>query len=256
MIDPPSVLILTPVKQAASHLDRYFELLGTLEHPAAAISLGFLESDSSDGTFEALESRLGALRAQYGAVTLVKRDFGLHLAQDVPRWAPPLQIARRTVLAKSRNHLLFAALRQEQWVLWLDVDLTDYPRDVLAQMLATGKRIIHPHCVTHADGPTFDWNAWRRNGTEHMDALRDGPALVRLDGVGGTMLMIDADLHRDGLIFPPYLYGRQSRFVRDPNPMLWAGIGEIETEGLGMMAKDMGVECWGMPRLEVIHPNR
>jgi len=29
--------------------------------------------------------------------------------------------------------------------------------------------------------------------------------------------------------------------------------GEIETEGLGIMAHDMGYECWGLPNLEVIH---
>ena len=29
--------------------------------------------------------------------------------------------------------------------------------------------------------------------------------------------------------------------------------GEIETEGLGIMAHDMGHQCWGMPNLEVRH---
>jgi len=28
---------------------------------------------------------------------------------------------------------------------------------------------------------------------------------------------------------------------------------EIETEGLAMMAKDMGIECWGLPDLEIRH---
>jgi hypothetical protein len=27
--------------------------------------------------------------------------------------------------------------------------------------------------------------------------------------------------------------------------------GEIETEGLGVLASDMGYECWGMPNLEI-----
>jgi hypothetical protein len=29
--------------------------------------------------------------------------------------------------------------------------------------------------------------------------------------------------------------------------------GEIETEGLGIMAHEMGYECWGMPNLEILH---
>jgi peptide chain release factor subunit 1 len=31
------------------------------------------------------------------------------------------------------------------------------------------------------------------------------------------------------------------------------GKGEVETEGLGIMAQDMGYQCWGLPDLEVIH---
>jgi hypothetical protein len=109
--------------------------------------------------------------------------------------------------------------------------------------------------VTHPGGPSFDWNAWRNQGREHMDDLRDGPPLVRLDAVGGTMLLVRADAHRAGLIFPPYLYGRESRFARRPSPFDPRGVGEIETEGLGMMAKDMGIECWGLPHLEIVHTN-
>jgi hypothetical protein len=29
--------------------------------------------------------------------------------------------------------------------------------------------------------------------------------------------------------------------------------GEVETEGLGLMAHDMGYTCWGMPNLEIVH---
>lgn len=30
-------------------------------------------------------------------------------------------------------------------------------------------------------------------------------------------------------------------------------VGEIESEGLGIMAKDMGYECLGLPDLEIVH---
>jgi len=29
--------------------------------------------------------------------------------------------------------------------------------------------------------------------------------------------------------------------------------GELETEGLGLMAQDMGHQCWGTPHLEIRH---
>lgn len=249
------MLILTPVKQAAKHLDRYFELLEQLTYPPDRLSVGLLVSDSTDDTFASLQARAGELRERWARVTVVQRDFGFQMPPGAPRWALPMQLARRTILAKSRNHLLFAALRDEDWVLWIDVDVDDYPADVLEQMLATGKDIVNPHAVTRPGGPTFDWNAWRDKGRVRMDALRGGPSLVRLDAVGGAMLLIRADVHRSGLIFPPYLYGRESRFARNPSPFDRNGIGEIETEGLGMMAKDMGIECWGLPNLEVVHLN-
>ncbi len=248
------MLILTPVKQAAKHLDRYFELVDGLEHPHDRLSLGLLVSDSTDDTFARLQDRLPELRKRYARVTLARRDFGFQMPFDAPRWSAPLQLARRTILAKSRNHLLFAALREEEWVLWIDVDVVDYPPDILGQLLAAGKDIVQPHCVMRPGGPTFDRNAWRNQGREHMEVLRGGPPLVRLDAVGGTMLLVRADLHRSGLVFPPYLYGRESRFARRPSPFDRHGVGEIETEGLAMMAKDMGIECWGLPNLEIIHP--
>jgi len=253
---PPHVLVLTPVRQAAAHLDSYFTALEGLDHPVERLALGIGEGDSTDATYELLAGRLDALRSRYRRVTLTRWDSGFSMPAGVPRWAPPLQIPRRAVLAKARNRLLMAALEDEDWVLWVDVDVTDYPADVLTRLLATGKDIVVPHCVTKRGGPTFDWNSWREQGEVRMDALRGGDDLVRLDAVGGAMLLVRADLHREGLVFPTYLYGQQSRFARNPNPLLGEGVGEIETEGLAMMAKDMGVECWGMPNLEIVHPNR
>lgn len=251
----PTVLVLTPVRQAASHLEAYFERLARLEYPIDRISLGLLEGDSTDGTYDLLEQRLDSLKARYRKVTLVRWDSGFQIPDGVPRWAPPFQLPRRVVLAKARNRLLMAALDDEDWVLWLDVDVSEYPAEVLDRLLATDKDIVTPHCVVAPGGQTFDWNAWREKGRVRMDALRGGPDLVRLDAVGGTMLLVRADVHREGLIFPPYLYGRPNRFARDQSPFTGRGIGEVETEGLGMMAKDMGYECWGMPNLEIVHPN-
>jgi Anp1 len=253
--DQPTVLVLTPVKQAAAHLETYFGLLSALDYPAQQISLGLLEGDSTDGTYERLASQLDALRSTYRRVTLTRWDAGFQIPAGVPRWAAAFQLARRVVLARARNRLLMAALEDEQWVLWLDVDVADYPADVITRLLATGRDIVTPHCVTSPGGPTFDWNVWRDHGRQRMDSMRGGEELVRLDGVGATMLLIRADLHREGLVFPAYLYGRQSPFARDPSPYDDIGVGEVETEGLGLMAKDMGYECWGMPNLEIVHRN-
>lgn len=241
-----SVLILTPVKDATRWLAGYLELLGSLTYPAAAISLGFLESDSTDDTYGALERRLPDLRARYRRVGLWKRDFGYVLPPNVHRGAPHIQHQRRAVLARSRNHLLFHALDDETWVLWLDVDVIAYPPDTIERLLAVNEAIVQPHCVLEYGGPTFDTNGWRDRGRLHLDDLRDEGERVELDAVGGTMLLVRADVHRDGLIFPSFPYGQGNSRVRH-------GRGEIETEGLGIMAHDMGYTCWGLPHLEVLH---
>ena len=248
-----SVLILTPVKNATSYLPQYFRLLGRLSYPSHLISLGFLESDSRDGTYRQLAARKRHLEKKYKRVSLWRRNFNLAIPEGVPRWSPGWQIPRRRILAKSRNHLLFRSLKDEDWVLWLDVDIVDYPSDMIETLLSTGRDIVHPHCVVDYGGKSFDLNAWRDRGARHMEDLRGDRDLVRLDAVGGTVLLVRADVHRDGLIFPPYFYGGANKAARRPNPLLGGAIGEIETEGLGLMAQDMGYQCWGMPNYEVKH---
>jgi hypothetical protein len=238
------------MKDAARHLDR-----SRASYPCARIALGFLESDSRDGTYTAIAARLPALQTRYRRVGLWKRDYDFRIPERYTRWSPAFQIPRRTMPAKSRNQLLFRALDEEDWVLWLDVDLEDYPADILLRLLATGKEIVQPHCVICYGGHTFDYNAWRDHGRLHLEDLRGEGELVRLDAVGGTMLLVKADVHRDGLIFPAYPHGDRNPAVRDPSP--WSGniVGELETEGLGIMAADMGYQCWGMPLLEIKHRN-
>lgn len=68
-----------------------------------------------------------------------------------------------------------------------------------------------------------------------LSQMRDND-IVPLDGVGGAMLLVYADVHREGLMFPPFPYK-----------------GRIETEGLAIMAWDMGYGAYGLPNVEVLH---
>ncbi len=250
---PESVLVLTPLKNAARFAETYFDNLAALTYPAGRLSLGLLESDSDDDTHDRFAARLPALAGHFAAARIWRHDFGWRMPPGLPRWHSALQLPRRRILAKARNHLLFRALDDQDWVLWLDADVIAYPPDLIERLLAAGRDIVHPHCVRQPGGPTFDLNAWRDHGRAVMQDLRDGPDLVRLDAVGGTVLLVRADRHRDGLVFPSFPYGAAHRAARRPGPF-GAGIeGEIETEGLGLMALDMGAQPWGMPKLEVFH---
>jgi hypothetical protein len=70
----------------------------------------------------------------------------------------------------------------------------------------------------------------------YLHQLRDKGRVVELGGVGGAMLLVKADAHREGLTFPPYVYNKR-----------------IETEGLAAMARSMGIKSWGMPHVEIMH---
>lgn len=247
-----TVLVLTPVKTASRFLDGYFAGLESLTYPRHLLSLGILEGDSLDDTAIQIEQRLTRCAADFNRVTYVHKDFNFQIPASMPRYMDIFQPQRRAILAKARNTLLFRALGDEDWVLWLDVDVEEYPADIIERLLAVGRDIVHPNCVTDYGGPSFDRNAWSDGGRLHMSDMR-GQGLVRLESVGGTMLLVRADRHREGLVFPPFFYGARSRWIRDPHPLTGAASGEIETEGLAMMAKDMGIECWGLPDLEILH---
>lgn len=240
------VLVLTPIKDAERDLPSYVANLFALTYPHALVWIGMLESDSRDGTFARAAAYLPMLRREFADAALWKHDYSYLIPEGMHRAEPSIQTERRAVLARSRNRLLVNALRPEHdWVLWLDADVREYPPDLIERLLATGREIVHPHCVLDSGGPTFDRNAWRDRGALHLDDLRAAGELVELDTVGGTVLLVRADLHRDGLIFPPFRFGLANPRIRDG--------GEIETEGLGIMAREMGVVPWGMPHLEVRH---
>jgi hypothetical protein len=255
--NPANVLILTPIKDAASYLDNYFEGLRSLTYPSGALSIGILESDSLDGSFEIFRKACDIYRPSFRDVRLFKKDFGFQIPNNLPRWDAKIQLQRRSILARSRNHLLFNALEDEDWILWLDVDVIQYPPDIIETLLSYGKDILQPHCVKTFGGPTFDLNAWQNHGQIHMHDLRGGDELVPLDTVGGTMLFVRADCHRDGLIFPPFLYGKRNPKIRKRSDIfLPTEEGEVETEGFGILASDMNLQCWGIPNLEIIHADK
>ena len=154
-VTEPHLLVLTPVKDAANEAKGYVDRLLALEHPAAAFSLALLESDSTDGTYDAFDHELPRLLAAgWREARIWKRDFGFRIPDGVPRWEPSVQLERRTVLALSRNHLLFNALAPDvDWVLWLDADVVEYRADIVELLLAIGRDIVQPHCVRRWGGP-------------------------------------------------------------------------------------------------------
>lgn len=148
------VLILTPLRDAATHLDKYFELLVKLSYPHKLIDVAFLVSDCTDDTLAILSQELDRIQNKpdpkfggpFRSVTIIQKDFGIKLSQSVEeRHGFAAQGPRRIVIAAARNFLLYSALKPDHsWVHWRDVDIEEAPASLLEDFMKHDKDIIVP----------------------------------------------------------------------------------------------------------------
>jgi cellulose synthase/poly-beta-1,6-N-acetylglucosamine synthase-like glycosyltransferase len=171
------VVILTPLKNAAPYLERYFELLEELKYPKHLISLAFLVSDTTDNTVEILRSYANNLltrRNKYDSIIIYEKDFNFELPED-KRHSFDLQPLRRSFMARSRNYLLTAALRDDHaWVLWLDVDVVRYSDTILQDLQSLDVDVVVPNCLRETEDGSFwgyDKNNWQE--TDESRAIQE-----------------------------------------------------------------------------------
>ncbi|GJN93126.1 hypothetical protein Rhopal_006171-T1 [Rhodotorula paludigena] len=266
------LLVLTPLKDAEPWLDEYFENLGRLSYPRNLISLAFLVSDSTDRTVAKLQNRARRLSQlpkdeQYDSITILQKDFHFNLAAEV-RHGFEGQPVRRAFIAKARNYLLSAALRWDHaWVLWLDVDVVRYDPHILEDLMSIDKDVTVPNTLWHLPQSWDFWGFDRNNFAETEESLallqKLGPdvmlvegyrelmtsrmhlvdmpthlglAYVPLDGIGCTFALVKAQVHREGVTFPTFVFEN-----------------EVETEGFAKLAKRAGFEVVGVPGLLAFH---
>ena len=179
------------------------------------------------------------------------------------------QKVRRASMARARNSLLFTTIGPStSWVLWLDGDVIESPPTLIQDLASHDKPVIAPSCMQrfiNDEGKeeirAYDFNTWRDSDVAQelaskmgpdevllegyaematyrtlmtklatLDGDRDERRLMPLDGVGGTALMVKAEVHRDGAMFPPFPFYHL-----------------IETEGFAKMARRLGFDVWGLP---------
>ncbi|KAM4057595.1 anp1 domain-containing protein [Hirsutella rhossiliensis] len=272
------VLILTPLKDAAPYLSKYFELLAELTYPHHLIDLAFLVSDSKDDTLAVLSSELDRIQKRpdqipFHSATVVEKDFGYHLSQNVEeRHSFEAQGPRRKAMGKARNYLLSAALKPEHsWVYWRDVDIVDSPAKVLEDLIAHDKDIIVPNIWFHRykDGidieGRFDYNSWvesdkGRRLTESLDknvVLAEGykqydTGRTYMARMGDWRDNKDEEMELDGI-------GGVNVVVKADvhrsgiNFPCYAFENQAETEGFAKMAKRAGYQVVGLPNYVVWH---
>jgi mannan polymerase complexes MNN9 subunit len=152
----------------------------------------------------------------------------------------------------------------------LDADIIETPPTLIQDLAFHDKPVISPNCFQRfynedkkkMDERPYDFNNWQDSGAARDLASKMGPddillegyadmatyrslmaymhtggdihQEVPLDGVGGTALLVKADVHRDGAMFPAFSFYHL-----------------IETEGFAKMAKRLGWQAMGLPNYKV-----
>lgn len=150
------VLLLTPFRDSAPYLEKYFDLLTQISYPHDLIDLGFLISDTTDETNAILAKELDRIQKSPGNVpfhsaTVLQRDFGETQSMNVQdRHAFEYQGKRRMLLGKVRNILLYSTLKPtHSWVYWRDADIVESPDSVIDDLIAHNKDIVVPNIMYH-----------------------------------------------------------------------------------------------------------
>ncbi|KAK3052323.1 Golgi mannosyltransferase complex subunit [Extremus antarcticus] len=214
---------------------------------------------------------------RFASITILRQDTEPIIPQaEHDRHALVVQKERRAAMSRARNSLLFTTLGPTtSWVLWLDSDIVETPPSLLQDLASHNKPIIVPNCFQRYYNKEeeewstrpYDFNSWQDSPTaqglaEQMgpdeillegyaematyrslmaymaDTTADPRAEVDLDGVGGTALLVKAEVHRDGAMFPPFPFYHL-----------------IETEGFAKMASRLGWRSFGLPNYFVYHYN-
>ncbi|QLI65659.1 Mannan polymerase complexes subunit [Metarhizium brunneum] len=220
----------------------------------------------------------GPGKDRFKSIIILRQDFdpAVESQDESERHKMANQKPRRAVMAKARNSLLFTTLGPAtSWVLWLDSDVVETPASLIQDLAQHNKDVIVPNCFQRfynddkkkMDERPYDYNSWQDSDIAMQMASKMGPddillegypematyrtlmahlatdggdqsLAIPLDGVGGTALLVKADVHRDGAMFPPFSFYHL-----------------IETEGFAKMAKRLGWQPYGLPNYKVYHYN-
>jgi mannan polymerase complexes MNN9 subunit len=216
------------------------------------------------------KTQSGPKPKRFASVTILRQDTENPLQSQLEseRHKMDNQKARRAAMAKARNSLLFTTLGPTtSWVMWLDADIIEFPPTIIQDLADYDAPIIAPNCFQRfyddkkkaMDIRPYDFNNWIDSPTAKElaakmgkdDILLEGYAemptyrslmammydpnadratKVKLDGVGGAALLVKADVHRDGAMFPPFSFYHL-----------------IETEGFAKMAHRLNWDSYGLP---------
>ncbi|KAJ6164206.1 Mannan polymerase II complex anp1 subunit [Penicillium chermesinum] len=273
------VLILTPLRDAAPYLEKYFDLLYKLSYPHELIDLAFLVGDTKDDTLANLASELDRIqnhadeKVRFRSATVIRKDFGADIEMSVEeRHGFAAQGPRRKAIGRARNYLLYSALKPDHsWVYWRDVDIVDCPERILEDFMAHDKDILVPNIWFHRyqDGRDiegrFDYNSWIDSDKARRLRQTLDPDTVLAEGykeydTGRTYMVSMGDWrnNKDDEIELDGIGGVNILVKADVhrsgiNFPAYAFENQAETEGFAKMAKRAGYQVIGLPNYVVWH---
>lgn len=234
------------------------------------------EGDQALKQLEKAVKKTQGAKGKFKKITILRQDTASLASQkEKDRHALRVQKERRSMMSLARNSLLFSTIAPTtSWILWLDADIVETPVTLLQDLIAHKRPVLSANVYqryTDENGKAairpYDFNNWVESeeglklasGMKEEDIIVEGysematyrPLMAHfyddkgsvaqemaLDGVGGGAVLVNADVHRDGAMFPPFPFYHL-----------------IETEGFAKMAKRLGYEVFGLPNYLVYHYN-
>lgn len=240
-----------------------FILPKTNEGNAATLALQEAVSKTQSGPIDDRFASVTILRQDFEPPLQSQDEKERHKMENQKKRREAMSRARNSLLFTTLGP-------STSWVLWLDSDIVETPPTLIEDLTSHNKPVIVPNCYQRYLNPetgqmdvrAYDYNSWIDSDIALQLAAEMGPDdvlfegyaeiptyrslmawmksqnpedadphnEVELDGVGGTALMVKADVHRDGAMFPPFPFYHM-----------------LETEGFAKMAKRLGYTCWGLP---------
>lgn len=292
VLDPrPSVLVMALIGTAKSYgggrtFGDFYETIRSQFSEDYTYLLAFLFGTEEE--FEEVDEILPMV-VEVTKVTKVTLIYAPFLDKDLGfdrgmRHAHKVQRLRRRNIARCRNFLMFNALEDQRYTLFMDADVVSFDSpQTLDIFIKSGQDIIVPR-ITWGGAQDYDRNTWRGHrvepsedqlkemdegnwdnwiphdsdnmwhfhnfvvNTNHEQDGRENDLRyhVPLDSVGGAVLFAKAIVYKQGAVYPTsYIVGTD--WLRKEG---WDG---IETEGLCYLAKPLGFKCWGYPNLVANH---
>ncbi|KAM9939406.1 hypothetical protein OXX80_001116 [Metschnikowia pulcherrima] len=271
------VLILTPMSKFLPEYWENLNKL-TYDHKLISLGFIFPRTTEGDYAMKQLEKAIKVTQSspkKFKKITLLRQDTpSLESQSEKDRHALAVQKERRSMMALARNSLVFTTISPStSWVLWLDADIVETAPTLLEDLIAHQKPVLSANVYQRytKDGKPsirpYDFNNWveSEEGLRLAKEMGDDEIIVEgyseiatyrplmahfydengepnvempLDGVGGGAVLVNAEVHRDGAMFPSFPFYHL-----------------IETEGFAKMAKRLGYEVFGLPNYLVYHYN-